>query len=264
MNIVHSAVSRVLINTKYFDVTELKAFGLSKEERDRQKRVEYINQEIVDEGNSLVPHSLLVIDLNNAVVNISRKKSKVRIDYEVTFINVRIGKPFKKQPFKITSKTPCSTATYRRIQKSRFNREAASSSAIESVSETNKDIINSVVIDAVNGQGEYYFNKWVRNEFDLNLYCLDILRNERQQIYGVRVEGGDNINMKKGCRLMLVCITPRKGSSGQFIDHEIIARLKVNEVSHSSVMCRIIEGKSRLSHIAPDKLRVVFDEYHKL
>jgi hypothetical protein len=75
----------------------------------------------------------------------------------------------------------------------------------------------------------------------------------------VLIEGGENIAMKKGCKLKTILVTQIETASGQIQDEEPVAELEVIEVRAQTSKCRVMKGGRKLLEEKESKnMRIVF------
>lgn len=268
---IYAAVARIMVQTKRFTFLEIEKWRQAQGEIERQKGAAFMESKIIDQGKSLGAQILIFGIVKNAEIYKESDKYIARVDYEVKCVDVETGKSIAAQAFKGDSEdyTNLSAQISNGIQKllpvirerikGSQEKVEITRTVFEALSETDKGSIKGKTLEAIE-ESIVRVNTWIRNTFGIYLSFLKVLdENKKDGAENVLIEGGENIAMKKGCKLKTILITQMETASGRIQDEEPVAELEVVEVRAQTSKCKVVKGgKKMLEEKESKNMRIVF------
>lgn len=268
---IYAAVTRIIVQTKRFTFLEIEKWQQAQSEIERQKGPAFMESKIIDQGKSLGAQILIFGIVKNAEIYKESDKYVARVDYEVKCVDVATGKSIAAQSFKGDSEdyTNLSAQISSGIKKllpvisdkikGSEEKVVITRTVFEALSETDKGSIKGKTLEAIE-ESIVRVNTWIRNTFGIYLSFLKVLDEDKKNgVENVLIEGGENIAMKKGCKLKTILVTQIETTSGQFQDEEPVAELEVIEVRAQTSKCRVVNGGKKMLEKKDSKnMRIVF------
>ncbi|SFE17928.1 Peptidoglycan-synthase activator LpoB [Chitinophaga sp. CF118] len=268
---IYAAVARIMIQTKRFTLLEIEKWKLVQEEIRRQKGKAFMESKIIDEGKSLGAQILIFGTVKNAEIYQEKKQYIARVDYEVKCIDVLTGKSIAAQSFTGNSEDYTNVSAeianglrnmipvIRQRRSGSEEKVVLTETVFETLSETDKGSIKGKMFEAIE-ESIGRVNGWIRNTFGMYLPFLRVMdEDKRNGAENILIEGGENIAMRKGCKLKTVLITQIEKDGRQIRDEEPIAELEVIEVRAQTSKCKVVKGGKRMVEEKESKnIRIVF------
>lgn len=257
---LYEAVTRRLVQSKQFRIIDIPKRANAEAEIETMKRREFIEQEIIHAGNSTPAEFLLIGFVRNTeVFYIDSNNAQVRVDFEVKYIDVKSGETLQAQSFTGSSysNTDIGLELGMDIGKKLLN---DGQDLMTSLNDKLEASVSGKMIDAVDNSADAVF-KWVMNTSHSSFYFLKVADEvSSRKIRSIIIEGGRNVGLEKGLKLMMILDEELTGIRGnRILNEQPVATLRITEVRAETSVCKVLrEDKDIDKYLEDENLRIIF------
>ncbi len=267
---IYATIATILVQTRRFKMLEMEKWTQLQDEIQRQKGKAFLETDIIAQGKSLGAQVLVFGSVTSAELYKEDDQYVAQVTYNMRFVDVATGTHIAAETFsgdsrsvttKVASRIKSLNPLIDKVAGTNNNTKGAviAKSMVQNLPATESKSVEQKTMVAIDKTAEPV-RAWIRNTFGLHLAFLKVLNEENGSVKNILIEGGEDLDLRRGRKLKSIVVTEMETGNGIVRDEEVVAQLEVVEVRPQTSKCKVLEGGTRMREEKENKhMRIVLD-----